>query len=720
MMQSRRSRGWKLGLASFLALGWMNNPTLREPLSCQNSYSLVEGFAKVEAQTNMATLLEKTMRKLVASGGSCVLAQTLPGETIGNESAITDGELQTRDNQQQAGQVEGNDGTQFIWKTPVIADTEFRLRPLNYSLLKLGRRDIPEKTQDLRLSTQDSVPLAQTPIPPPTTPPIPPQDLLSPPTKVAPAPEPTPSLPSPLLPLKEPLPSQTPIPSTPEVSPDNVPIRFNVKQFQFVGNTAFTDEELAEVIKQYKDQPITFDQLLEARSALTQFYIRHGYETSGAYIPIRPIENGVVTIQIVEGRLEDIQVKGTQRLNPNYVRSRLEIATRPPLNRHRLLNALRLLQADPLLKNISAELAAGIRPGTNLLIVRVQEANSFNFQLTGNNGRSPSVGSFRRGVQLTEANLLGLGDKISVGYTNTDGSNGIDFSYTLPINPRNGTLSFSYGTASSHVIEPPFNTLDIQSSSRYYDLTLRQPLVQTPTLDFSLSLTASRRESEAVFLEDLLGEAFPFPAVGADEEGKTRVSALRFSQDLTLRGSNQVFALASQFSLGIGAFDATLNKNPPDSRFFSWRGQAQYVRLLAPDTLLLVRGDVQLADRALLPIEQFGLGGQSSVRGYRQDVLLTDNGALASAELRLPILRIPQWRSVLQLTPFVDAGTTWNSSGDSPNSSTLASVGLGLLWQQGDRFTARLDWGIPLVDVDSRRRTWQENGVYFSITVNAF
>lgn len=719
-MQSRRSRGWKLGLASFLALGWMSNPTLREPLSCQNSYSFIEGFANVEAQTGIATLLEKTMRKLVASGGGCVLAQTLPDESLGNESAVTDGELQTRD-EQQAAQVEGNDGIQFIWKTPVIADSEFRLRLLDYSSLKLSRREIPEKTQGLRLSTQDSVPLAQTPIPPPTAPPIPPQDLFSPPTKLPPVPEPTPSLPSsPLLPLEEPLPSQTPTPSTPEVSPGNVPIRLNIKQFQFIGNTAFTDEELAEVIKQYKDQPITFDQLLEARSAIAQFYIDHGYDTSGAYIPIRPIENGVVTIQIVEGRLEDIQVKGTQRLNPNYVRSRLEIATRPPLNRHRLLNALRLLQADPLLKNISAELAAGTRPGTNLLIVRVQEANSFNFQLTGNNGRSPSVGSFRRGVQLTEANLLGLGDKISVGYTNTDGSNGIDFSYTLPINPRNGTLSFSYGTASSQVIEPPFNTLDIQSSSRYYDLTLRQPLVQTPTLDFSLGLTASRRESEAVFLEDLLGEAFPFPAVGADEEGKTRVSALRFSQDLTLRGSNQVFALASQFSLGIGAFDATLNKNPPDSRFFSWRGQAQYVRLLAPDTLLVVRGDVQLADRPLLPIEQFGLGGQSSVRGYRQDVLLTDNGALASAELRLPILRIPQWRSVLQLTPFVDAGTTWNSSGDSPNSSSLASVGLGLLWQQGDRFTARLDWGIPLVDVDSRRRTWQENGVYFSITVNAF
>ena len=57
--------------------------------------------------------------------------------------------------------------------------------------------------------------------------------------------------------------------------------------------------------------------------------------------------------------------------------------------------------------------------------------------------------------------------------------------------------------------------------------------------------------------------------------------------------------------------------------YFSWRGQAQLVRLLAPDTLFLIRADVQLADRALVPLEQIGVGGQETVRGYRQDLLLS-------------------------------------------------------------------------------------------------
>jgi hemolysin activation/secretion protein len=120
------------------------------------------------------------------------------------------------------------------------------------------------------------------------------------------------------------------------------------------------------------------------------------------------------------------------------------------------------------------------------------------------------------------------------------------------------------------------------------------------------------------------------------------------------------------------------------------------------------------------------------VRGYRQDALLTDNGAFVSAEVRLPIYRSPQRQTVLQLTPFVDAGTTWGSSQrnnpDEPN--TLVSVGVGLRLQLSDaeggslrdhRLTARLDWGIPLVDISQEgESSWQENGVYFSIVSNPF
>ncbi len=544
-----------------------------------------------------------------------------------------------------------------------------------------------------------------------------PQDIQPP----APSPLPSPELPQPLPPPAELFPPSTPIPTYEEPQPSKFPQTIIVERFEVIGSTVFSLEELAQATAEFTKRPISLTEVYQARSKITDLYIKNGYITSGAYIPPQTIQSGTVKIQVVEGKLEDIQVTGTRRLNPNYVRSRLAIATSPPLNRQRLLEALQPLQLNPLIQNLSAELSAGSRTGASLLEVKISEAKTFSSQIVLDNGRSPSVGSFRRRLQLNEANLLGFGDGLSLGYTNTDGSNSFDASYTLPLNPRNGTLTFNYGITSSNVIERPFNILDIQSDSRYYELTFRQPIVQTPTEEFALGLRVSRRESSISSL--LQRERVPASEIspGADEQGRTRVSALQFFQEWTSRNSREVIALRSQFSLGIDALNATINQNPPDGRFFAWQGQAQWARLLAPETLLLLRLNTQLASRTLLPIEQFGLGGQDSIRGYRQDYLLTDNATFVSAEVRIPILRSSQIDSTLQVVPFVDFGVGWNSSGrENPDPNTLAAVGLGLRWSQGDRFTIRLDWGIPLVSVNSNERTLQEKGIYFSLLYNPF
>jgi hemolysin activation/secretion protein len=512
------------------------------------------------------------------------------------------------------------------------------------------------------------------------------------------------------------LPPTVPTPS--EVGP-NTPDKITVTQFKVTGNTVFTQADFDAVTAGFRDRPISLTELFQARSAITQLYVDKGYITSGALIPPQKLKDGVVEIQVVEGRLEGINVTGTQRLNPGYVRSRIGLGTQTPLNRNTLLESLRLLQLDPLIKNLSAELSAGTRPGESLLDLKVTEARSFDVKVTLDNSRSPSVGTDRRRISLSEGNLTGLGDAISIGYTNTNGSNGFDFGYTLPVSPHNTTLAFNVGTSSSKVLEKPFDALNIQSRSQYYEVTLRHPLKQSPSEEFALGLTGSFRQSGANFLDDQV----PFPAAGADADGKTRVSALRFFQEWTKRSEQQVLAFRSQVSLGVSALGSSVSSDgTPDSRFFTWRGQGQWVRALAPDTLLLVRGDVQLADRPLLGLEQFGLGGQETVRGYRQDALLTDGGMLLSVEGRIPLFKFgADKRSIIHLTPFLDLGKAWNAGGKaSPESSTLFSAGLGLRLQLGSQVTARLDWGIPLTSIAGDKRTWQENGIYFSLTASPF
>jgi hemolysin activation/secretion protein len=582
------------------------------------------------------------------------------------------------------------------------------------SAIALGSIHLPAYAVDRPIELTE---LAQLPPinPQPSTPLIPP--TRSPETPLPEAPQTPPSD----SPLQTPNQPETPQPATP-LETDTI----KVKKFIVEGSTVFSQEKLDETLKSYTNQTISFAELLQARSAITDLYVKAGYITTGAYIPKDQTLEGEVAevrIKVIEGEVKEIRVTGTRRLNPNYVRSRLQLGASKPLNERKLRDTLRLLQVDPLIDSIAAELRAGVRPGTNILEVQVTEAPTWRGRLITDNGRSPSIGSFRRGVGLTQANLLGFGDGLSVNYNNTVGSNGVDLSYTLPLNSRNGTLNFSHGRTASNIIEDPFAQFDIESKSRYYQLTFRQPVIQTPNQEFALSFIGSVNENRT----SIGGVGTPISS-GADRQGLTRASALRFAQEYVLQNRRSVFSARSQFSLGINAFGATINDAPPDSNFFAWRGQLQWVQLfgayvddLPTAPTLLVRTDLQFGDRPLLPTEQFGFGGLGSVRGYRQDVLLKDNGVFSSAELRLPIVRIPQWKSLIQLIPFVDFASGWNSGASlQSDSQTLASVGLGLQFIQSRRFSARLDWGIPLVNLDSPKRTWQENGIYFSIDFNPF
>ncbi|NEO03177.1 MAG: ShlB/FhaC/HecB family hemolysin secretion/activation protein, partial [Moorea sp. SIO3I7] len=119
---------------------------------------------------------------------------------------------------------------------------------------------------------------------------------------------------------------------------------------------------------------------------------------------------------------------------------------------------------------------------------------------------------------------------------------------------------------------------------------------------------------------------------------------------------------------------------------------------------------------SLLSLEKFTLGGRDTVRGYRQNQIIADNGILGGVEARILLTS----DSRLQLTPFFEIGTTWNNQGIQPNPATIAGVGLGLRWQIGSGFNLRLDYGIPLIGVDNQGDSLQDNGIYFAVDYQPF
>ncbi|MBE9066954.1 ShlB/FhaC/HecB family hemolysin secretion/activation protein, partial [Leptolyngbya cf. ectocarpi LEGE 11479] len=467
-------------------------------------------------------------------------------------------------------------------------------------------------------------------------------------------------------------------------------------------------------------RPITFSELFEARAAVTQLYVDGGYISSGAFIPAdQLIDDGVVMIQVVEGGLEDIQITGLEHLDPGYIKSRIEVRNDVPLNVSQLVESLQLLQVNPLIETLAADLAAGTQTGGSILNLTVTESPPLTGRVTLDNARSTTVGSFRRRATFSNANLFGKGDGLLVSYGNTAGSDTWDLGYTVPLGPHNTTVAVDYSVTDSRIITDAFEALDIESDSTNLALTLRQPVIETPTEELALALALNYRYSESTF--GFGDTRLPLTTSGSDD-GITRIAAVRFSQEWTQRSARDVLALRSQFSLGTDWFDATRNSGDrPDGQFLSWQGQAQWVKALDRDTLFLARLTGQLSDGPMLSLEQFRLGGQGSVRGYRQDQATTDNGVFASVEMRFPLLELPRLDSTVQIAPFVDYGLGWNRGGQAdPDPNHLLSIGTGLLWQTSDRITARLDFGIPLIDPGPEGNSLQESGVLISVTGRLF
>ena len=484
------------------------------------------------------------------------------------------------------------------------------------------------------------------------------------------------------------------------------------------GSTVFSDAELSEVTAPYKNRTLTTEDLERLRLALTLLYVNKGYITSGAIIPDQDVVGGVITVQIIEGSLAKIDVEGHDWFRAGYLRDRIERGAQMPLRLEPLQTRLQLLQQDPRIERINAELRPGDKRGDSIMQVNVKEASPWKAWLDFSNYQTPVVGAERGLATIAHQNVTGNGDTFNFTYGRSRGVNPIiDTSYSLPLNRYDTTFIASYRRNDFLVVDDAFRSLDLNAKTEIIGFTLRQPIYRTLTDELAIAITGEHLSNKVTSVFDLPGVPSLF-IPGSSGTGVSTVSALRFSQEYVHRTSTSVIAARSRFSVGLDVLSATNNSGPlPDGQFFSWLGQVQAVRRFDDwwGMQLLGQMSLQVANDRLFPLEQIPVGGRFSVRGYRENTLIRDNAFLASVENRYPVLKFASGEDLLQFAQFLDLGRAWNAKGDTPDPQTLASIGLGLRWSILPRDRARFElyWGLPLNHVPHPPGNLQDHGIHF-------
>ncbi len=505
---------------------------------------------------------------------------------------------------------------------------------------------------------------------------------------------------------------------------------FVARGFRIIGATVFPEADLSAALDPFLGRALRSEDLPSVADAITRLYVGAGYLSSGARIPDQSVEGGIIEVHIVEGALPELVIEGGGRLRPHFVEHRVRRGLQAPLNLDALERSLRLLQTDPRIDRVDAVLLPAEQSGASILRLEVTEANPWEMDFRLANDLAPSLGEYRVSATLMNRNVLGLGDQFRGVVSGARGLFDLDLAYSIPVTPWLTELEVRGGLSQGEVVQGAFAD-QFRNEIASYGAALTQPLYVTLEDSVRGRIQFERRTSQLSF-DRGAGLALE---TKDDDEGEIHLSLLRIALEWIHRETDRVFAAQLRTTFGLDAWDATTPNDTlagdepiparPDGKFTSWLLQFQYAQRVGTplgDGELIARGDLQVATGALFSLESFAMGGVSTVRGYPENSIVSDNGMLASIEFRVPVMPDRFRPHELRLAPFFDTGYAWDDHDRNERDFNrwFAGIGFGVLYRYAERFELNAYWGRALRDRQRGLEGLQRHGFHLEARLAVF
>ena len=478
---------------------------------------------------------------------------------------------------------------------------------------------------------------------------------------------------------------------------DNTAVRATITKVEFTPSRVFTEEELQKLAAPLLSQPVTLDDIKKVVDGITRCYLLGDYATSKAYLPPQDLSDGVLKINLFEGTVGKVTVKDNRWTKTGYIKNR--VAPKPGD-----LFKVSELEEDVIKFNnnntvkLKVGLSAGEEQGETDITLNTEDPFPFHIAFLVDNQGRQTIGTTRWGGMITADSLFGHRDKMSLGGYLGSG-NRVGFAdYNFPLNKYGTRLGASVSAGNISVVNGPLRPFGIGGTSQVYSVYLTHPLMDK--IDFNLSSysAASIKRSTT----DISGVKLP------------TLGTFSLTQGFTARKDTErgIWYTGHYGSVGFEALGG-------DEDFFKYEGNIMRLHDFGHGIIGQFRVAGQYSPQDRLPwMEQFQIGGMSTVRGYSEGLLLGKSGYLASAEIITPLPFLPKAigsdrlgyiypREMIKGAVFMDHGMVFPYKGGQAVDSGefLMSWGLGLRVNLKKDVAARFYWGFGLnnkYDVDQK------------------
>ena len=196
--------------------------------------------------------------------------------------------------------------------------------------------------------------------------------------------------------------------------------RFAVDKYLIAGNTVLPPTTLATSLTNINGTfgtNVSLDGIRSAVAGLQGAYRERGYVTVSVGLPPQKLTNATVKIQVTEGRLAAIEVKGNRYFSSNNVMRAL-----PSLHTNIILNGL-IFQAELNRANANQDrqiypvIEPGPDPGTSDLTLKVKDQLPLHGKVEYNNQSSPGTPDSRLNASAVYNNLWNLEHSLGIQYS---------------------------------------------------------------------------------------------------------------------------------------------------------------------------------------------------------------------------------------------------------------------------------------------------------------